>query len=198
MGTMRVFARSHEGIEEADIQMFGNPFLIDVKDGKRSISRTNGFFLITQVQRPESAGNIHIRSADPFMPPAINYNFLATENDRRVAVAAVRRAREIVGAPPLRNLIGKEITPGSRVNSDAEILDHIRAKGSTTYHPVGTCKMGHDPMAVVDDKLRVHGMTGLRVADASIMPTIVSGNTSIPTMMIGEKCADMILSETIP
>ena len=195
IGTMRLWARSHEGIEEADIQIIGNPYLVDVKDGKRSMSPIDGFYLSPQVQRPESAGNIHIRSADPFAPPAINYNFLATENDRRVSIAGVRWARDIVKAPPIGGLIEKEIAPGAEVKSDDEILDFIKNTGTTTYHPVGTCKMGHDKMAVVDDQLRVYGIAGLRIADASIMPMIVSGNTSIPTMMIGEKCSDMILSE---
>ena len=203
IGTMRVFARSHQGIEDADIQLIGSPFLIDIEGGagmsgtkgRRKMSPVNGFFLASQVQRPESTGNIHIKSADPFRPPAINYKFLATENDRRVAVAAVRCARRIVAASPLADVIDAEISPGPQVESDDQILDYIHQTGQTTYHPVGTCKMGHEPMAVVDDRLRVHGISNLRVADASIMPTIVSGNTSIPAMMIGEKAAAMILED---
>jgi choline dehydrogenase len=195
IGTMRVFAKSHPGIEEADIQLIGNPFIVDMRDGRREMSRVDGFFLFTQVQRPESTGSVHIGSADPLRPPAINYKFLTTENDRQVAIKSVRLARDIVRAAPLGEVIGEEISPGPKVQSDAEILDFIRKTGTTTYHFCGTCKMGQDPMAVVDERLRVHGVKGLRVADASIMPIIVSGNTSIPCMMIGEKCADMVLAD---
>jgi choline dehydrogenase len=195
IGTMRVFTRSHQGVEEADIQLIANPYIVDLKDGKRHMSSLNGFLMFTQVQRPESAGSIHIQSADPFAPPTINYNFLGTENDRRVAIMSVRRAREIAAASPLGDVIGEEILPGPQIQSDEDIIDFIRKTGTTTYHFAGTCKMGQDSMAVVDDRLRVYGIAGLRVADASIMPTLVSGNTSIPCMMIGEKCADMVLSD---
>lgn len=195
IGTMRVFTRSHEGIEDADIQMIANPFVVEMRNGKREMSPVEAFFISTQVQRPESVGSVHVRSADPSVPPAIRYSFLATENDRRVAVAAVRQAREIVAAPPLADAVGEEVQPGPAVQSDAEIVDFIRNTGATTYHAAGTCKMGRDPMAVVDERLRVHGLWGLRVADASIMPTLVSGNTGIPCIMIGEKCAAMMIED---
>lgn len=195
LGSMRVFARSHPGVEEADIQMIGTPFIVDLKNGKRSMSPVNGFVIYAQVQRPESTGNVHIQSADPFIPPAINYTFLATENDRRIAIASVRQAREIVQTPPLGEVIAEELMPGGQVQSDDEIIDFIRKTGTTTFHFAGTCKMGQDAMAVVDHRLRVHGIRGLRVADACIMPMIVSGNTSIPCIMIGEKCADMVLAD---
>lgn len=195
IGTMRVFTRSHEGIEDADIQMIANPFVVEMRNGKREMSPVEAFFISTQVQRPESVGSVHVRSADPSVPPAIRYSFLATENDRRVAVAAVRQAREIVAAPPLADAVGEEVQPGPAVQSDAEIVDFIRNTGATTYHAAGTCKMGRDPMAVVDERLRVHGLRGLRVADASIMPTLVSGNTGIPCIMIGEKCAAMMIED---
>jgi choline dehydrogenase len=195
IATLRVFARSHEGVEQADIALLVNPYLMDYRNDKWLMSPINGFFVYAQVQRPESAGNIHIQSADPFAPPTINYSFFATENDRRTAVMAVRRAREIAKARPLADFVDEELAPGPRVTTDDEILDFARSTGRTTYHLVGTCKMGHGPSSVVDHRLRVHGIEGLRVADASIMPTIVSGNTSIPCMMIGEKCANMVLSD---
>jgi choline dehydrogenase len=110
-------------------------------------------------------------------------------------VAAVRRARDIAAASPMRDVIAQETLPGPQVQSDDDILALIRNTGLPTQHMVGTCKMGDDAMAVVDERLRVHGITGLRIADASIMPTIVSGNTSVPCMMIGEKCADMVLAD---
>ncbi len=205
LGTMRVFARTEKGSEDSDVQMIGNPFLIEVKGaqgqgmsgshGKRSMSKTNGFFISTQVQRPESTGRVHIRSTDPAASPAIHYRFLETEHDRRVSIAGVRKAREIVAQKPLADHVGEELAPGPNVRTDEQILEFCRNTGGTTYHFVGTCKMGQDPMAVVDERLRVHGIAGLRVADASVMPTIPSGNTSIPCMMVGEKAASMILED---
>lgn len=194
--TMRVFTKSHPGVEQADIAILANPYIIEIRDdGTRAMSPIDGFALFAQVQRPESAGSSHIRSADPSEPPAINPCFLATEQDQRTAVMSVRRAREIVAAAPLADVVEKELMPGAHVQTDEEILHFIRTTGSTTFHYSGTCKMGHDPMAVVDDRLRVHGLQGLRVADASIFPTMISGNTSVPCMMVGEKCADMVLAE---
>jgi len=111
------------------------------------------------------------------------------------AILAVRRAREIAQSRPIAEEVAEELQPGLAVQSDAEILDFIRKTGTITQHMVGTCRMGHDPAAVVDDRLRVHGIEGLRIADASIMPTIPSGNTSVPCIMIGEKCADMVLED---
>jgi choline dehydrogenase len=195
IGTMRVFARSRDGLDDADIQLIANPYIVDIINGRRRMSTVDGFFMFLQVQRPESTGNIHIRSDDPSAPPAINYRFLDTENDRRTAVSSVRVARSIVATPPLNDVIGDELLPGPQIKTDADIVDFIRRTGTTTYHFVGTCKMGQDAMAVVDERLRVHGIQRLRVADASIMPMIVSGNTSVPCMMIGEKCADMVLSD---
>jgi choline dehydrogenase len=198
LATMRVFTRSHDKIEQADIALMGNPYMIEVRGKKRLMSPVNGFFIFAQVQRPESSGSSHIQSRDPFADPLIHYNFLATEKDRRTAVMAVRRAREIVAAAPLAATIDDEIQPGRHVQTDEQIIEFIKRSGGTTYHPVGTCKMGQDPMAVVDPKLRVHGISGLRIADCSIMPMIISGNTSIPAMMIGERCADMVLSDATP
>jgi choline dehydrogenase len=104
--------------------------------------------------------------------------------------------RELMAASPMAEITGAEIAPGVAVQSDEEILEWVRQTADTAYHPVGTCKMGNDPMAVVDSELRVHGIEGLRVADASIMPTLISGNTNGPTIMIGEKCSDMVLAAT--
>jgi choline dehydrogenase len=195
-GSMRVFARSQNAAREPDLMMVVSPYIIDIKTGKsRRMSKVEGFMMYTHVQRTESTGSIHIKTADPFSPPAIRYRFLDTDYDRVTAVAAVRRARDIAGSSPLRELIATELAPGLQVQSDDEILEYIRNTGQITQHMVGTCKMGRDARAVVDERLRVHGITGLRVADASIMPTIISGNTSVPCMMIGEKCADMVLED---
>lgn len=195
IATLRVFARSHNDVEQADVALLINPYLIEIEGQKRRMSNEHGFFINAQVQRPESSGTVHLLSSDPYEDPAISYQFLATQNDRRVAVAAVRRARELVSVGPIADFIEAEIAPGPCVQSDDEIVGFIRESGATTFHYVGTCRMGHDAMAVVDDRLRVHGIVGLRIADASIMPMIVSGNTSIPCMMIGEKCADMMLED---
>lgn len=196
MGSARIFFKTREGLDSPDAMMAMIPFIPIMENGRRRISRVRGLSIFPHAQRTESVGHIHIKSADPSEPPAIDYNFLATENDRRINVAAVRKAREIMATPPLADVIGEEIEPGASCQSDDELLDYMRENGQTTYHPTGTCKMGIDPMAVVDPKLKVHGVEGLRVADASIMPTMTSGNTNAPAMMIGEKCADLILSET--
>jgi choline dehydrogenase len=196
IGSLRVFARSRPGLENPDIMMVVAPYMIETREGKsRRMSPVDGFHMYTHVQRTESTGSIHIRSRDPAAPPRIAMRFLQTPNDRQTAILAVRRAREIVAQPPLAEVVASELQPGPQVDSDSEILDFIRSTGTITHHMVGTCRMGHDSLAVVDDRLRVHGLAGLRVADASIMPTIPSGNTSIPCMMVGEKCADMLLAD---
>jgi len=145
--------------------------------------------------RPESRGYVRIKSADPRQAPAIHPNYLATEKDRETIVAGTKVLRRIFRAPAMARHITEEIEPGDQCQRDDELLDFIRRRGSTTYHPVGTCRMGQDAAAVTDERLRVHGFAGLRVVDASIMPAVVSGNTNAATIMIGEKGADMILED---
>ncbi|MEM7407435.1 MAG: GMC oxidoreductase, partial [Pseudomonadota bacterium] len=132
------------------------------------------------------------RTAEPLASPAIRPNFLDDQVDRETIVGGMMLGREIMNAPPMDPYRGEETRPGKDVNTFDEYLDYARSTGATVYHPVGTCKMGSDSMAVVDDRLRVHGLEGLRVVDASIMPTLVSGNTNAPTIMIAEKASDMI------
>jgi len=144
--------------------------------------------------RPESKGHIHITSADPRTPPAINFNFLSAAVDGELTVRAIQIARSVMTAKALAPLQVTEEAPGKDRQTNDEILDWVKGAAETTYHPVGTCKMGSDPMAVVDSRLRVHGIDGLRVADASIMPTLTSGNTNAPAIMIGEKAADLVLN----
>jgi choline dehydrogenase len=146
--------------------------------------------------RPESLGSIHIRSADPDQQPAIRFNFLADAIDQRTMVDGFRMIRRIVGAEPLDALRGEEYSPGRQVETDAEILAWIRNNSQTAYHPIGTCRMGREPNAVVDERLKVYGLDGLRIADASIFPTMPSGNTNAPAIMVGEKAADLIRSAT--
>ena len=145
--------------------------------------------------RPKSRGDIRLTSADPAAPLAIRANYLAHPDDLEHMLRGFKLARRILGAKAFARYRGEEIVPGRGVSSDDEIRDFIRAKAETIYHPIGTCKMGdatRDPLAVVDARLRVHGLAGLRVVDASIMPLLVGGNTNAPTVMIAEKAADMI------
>jgi len=145
--------------------------------------------------RPESRGSIHISSADARTQPAIRPNYLSAAADRQVAADALRLTRRIVAQPALVRFAPQEVTPGPEIESDADLARAAGDIGTTIFHPVGTCKMGDDPMAVVDDRLRVHGLQGLRVVDASIMPTITSGNTNAPVIMIAEKASEMIRAD---
>ena len=147
--------------------------------------------------RPESRGEVHIESRDPLAPPTIQPRYLSAELDRKVALAGIRFARRLAGADALKPYLVEEYRPGASVRTDEELLQFAREYGATIFHPVGTCRMGSDGGAVVDHRLRVRGIDGLRVVDASIMPTLVSGNTNAPTVMIAEKASDMILEEAM-
>ena len=132
-----------------------------------------------------------MKSPDPFDAPAVHPNYLAAETDQRTIVAGLKLCRQILANPHMQHFIASEFQPGPEVQSDEQLLDYARRRGGTVYHPTSTCRMGSDPLAVVDAELRVRGIDGLRVADASIMPTVVSGNTNAATIMIGEKLADL-------
>ena len=189
---VRAFVRSRPGLEAPDLLLGWVPLLYD--PGPK-LSKQSGVNCYAHVMRPESKGSVHLQANDPKAPPAIRFNFLSSPPDAELTIAAIRMARKIMTTKPMRDLDVREIAPGSEETSDDEILDWAKQAGETTYHPVGTCKMGSDPMAVVDDRLKVHGLNGLRVADASIMPTLISGNTNAPSIMIGEKAAAMALEE---
>ena len=187
---IRAFVRSREGLEGPDALLGWVPMLYDPG---YQLSRTAGVTCYAHAMRPDSTGHIHIKSADPKTAPAINFNFLSSPLDVEITLSAVRIVRALMTAPAMAALNTIELAPGSARTSDDEILSWVKDVAETTYHPVGTCKMGSDPMAVVDNQLKVHGLEGLRVADASIMPTLISGNTNAPSIMIGEKAADMVL-----
>ncbi|HUN50670.1 MAG TPA: GMC oxidoreductase, partial [Candidatus Sulfotelmatobacter sp.] len=184
------FARTDANAASPDIQFHFIPAY--VIDHGRIKPEGHGITLHVCCLRPESRGELRLASSDPAAPPAIDPNYLAGEADLKVLIAGVRRGREIMAAKAFRPYLGAERFPGPDRQSDAEIAEFIRAAAETEYHPVGTCKMGADPLAVVDAELRVHGIAGLRVVDASIMPTLVSGNTNAPSIMIGENGAAMI------
>ncbi|MEC9153545.1 MAG: GMC family oxidoreductase N-terminal domain-containing protein [Pseudomonadota bacterium] len=189
---LRAFVRSREGLEAPDLLLGWVPML--TLPGPK-ISKQSGMTCYAHPMRPESTGNIHIKAADPRQAPAINFNFLTAPVDAELTIKAVRIARSIMTAPAMAPLQVEELSPGSELQKDDEILDWIKAAAETTYHPVGTCKMGQDDRAVVDERLRVKGTMGLRIADASIMPTLISGNTNAPSIMIGEKAAEMVLED---
>ena len=188
------FLRSREGLEAPDVQVHFAPYAIRAAND-RSLLPDPGMTCTTYVLRPESRGSIHVRSRDPAEAPAIRFNFLSDPLDRRILVDSVRWVRRIMATSAMGDFRDFEMKPGAEVESDDEIVEWIRATAETAFHPVGTCKMGQDPMAVVDERLRVRGVEGLRIADGSIMPTLVSGNTNAACIMIGEKASEMMLAD---
>jgi choline dehydrogenase len=190
---MRAFVRSREGLVAPDLLLGWVPMYTEPGARGPVVAAKSGVTCYAHPMRPESRGHIHIAAADPRRPPSINFNFLSASVDGELTVRAIRIARAIMNAKALAPLLVTEEAPGTDLQRDDEILDWVKGAAETTYHPVGTCKMGVDPMAVVDPRLRVHGIAGLRVADASIMPTLTSGNTNAPSIMIGEKAADLVL-----
>jgi len=190
-GVVFGFVRTRPGLETPDMQFHMAPASYDSAQ-KRLLEREPGMTVVIGQCRPDSRGSIHIKSPTPGSEPAIRPNFLSAQIDRDATVAGMQIARKIMQNPKVAQYVAFENHPGDKVQSYDEWLDFARRTGQTTYHVIGTCKMGSDPMAVVDDRLRVHGITGLRVIDASVMPTVTSGNTNAPTIMIAEKGADMI------
>jgi choline dehydrogenase len=167
--------------------------------GKRALMRPDpfpGFLLSAQPCRPTSRGHLEIRSADPLAPPLIHPNALSTEEDVHAMLDGTRFLRRLAAAPSLAAIIAEEMAPGPGVQSDANLLEDIRQRGSSVFHPVSSCRMGPDPaMDVVHADLRVYGVEGLRVIDASIFPAVTSGNTNAPTIMVAEKGADLVLRD---
>ncbi|HEY4774928.1 MAG TPA: GMC family oxidoreductase N-terminal domain-containing protein [Xanthobacteraceae bacterium] len=188
-----VFTRSDATRETANIQLQAAAFSFERPDGPPH--DFPAFTVWSYNMRPTSRGHVRIRSADPRTAPALWHNYLATVDDQRVAADIIRVVRRIAAAPALARFAPAEYLPGTAVDSEEDVLAYVRASATTVYHPVGTCRMGQDDLAVVDERLRVRGLAGLRVVDASIMPTISSGNTNAPTIMIAEKASDMIRAD---
>jgi len=189
-----VFCRSREGLSSPDLQLLFTPASYSAVEIK-TFDKQPGMTVAVCPVRPESRGTIMAKSADPLEKPAIRPNYLSAENDAHVLQSGIRHTRRILTAPAFADCSLGEIAPGPEVDSLDTVKDYAYRFGNTIYHPVGTCKMGEDPMAVVDPRLRVHGLTGLRVIDASVMPTVTTGNTNAPTIMIAEKGAAMILED---
>jgi len=193
------FCKSRPDLSSPDIQFHILPATMDMKklteEQKMVLEDEPGLTIAPCQVRPESRGHIRIRSADPSVYPAIVPNYLSDPLDQEVAVAGLKWGRKIASQPALAPYIESEMTPGEAFKRDRDLLAYAKAAGGTIYHPVGTCQMGHGPQAVVDPALRVRGVEGLRVVDASVMPRLVSGNTNAPTIMIAEKAADLILGK---
>ena len=184
------FAKSDPSLETPDLQYHVQPLTLE-KFGE-PLHPFPAFTASVCNLRPESRGTVHLKSSDPRTPPAIRPNYLSAERDRQVAAAAIRLTRQIVEQAPLARYAPEEFKPGADYQSDAELAAAAGDIATTIFHPVGTAKMGQDDMAVVDERLRVRGIERLRVVDASVMPTITSGNTNAPVIMIAEKASDMI------
>ena len=189
--TAMVFCRSREGLASPDLQLLFTPGSYD-PGGYGRLEREPGMTIAVCLARPESRGTIMARSADPLERPAIRPNYLSASTDVGILLAGIDYARRIFAAPALSQYSAAETMPGSHAQTERQLDEFLHRDGTNLHHPVGTCRMGEDPMAAVDSRLRVRGIGGLRVVDASVMPTVTTGNTNAPTIMIGEKGAAMI------
>jgi len=187
----QVFCRSREGLASPDIQLLFSPASYDERVF-RTLEKKPGATIAASIARPESRGTIMATSSDPSVKPAIKPNYLSAPGDMRIMLAGLAHARRVFASPSMAKHSVREISPGEDIRTEEQLEAFVRNTGTTIYHPVGTCKMGSDPMAVVDPRLRVRGVESLRVIDASIMPTVTTGNTNAPTIMIAEKGASMI------
>ncbi|RWB69682.1 GMC family oxidoreductase N-terminal domain-containing protein [Mesorhizobium sp.] len=188
------FLRSDRSEPRPDLGFFLFPAVSDIQGGSNRYAAFNGYAIHWAIMRPRSRGSVTLASADPFAKPFIRHNYLTDPHDVKVNNMGLRIARELNSARAFDTLRGQEVDPGSACQSEAEISAYNRRMVGSHYHPSGSCRMGNDEMAVVDPFLRVRGVAGLRVADASIMPRVTSGNTNAPSIMIGERAADLILN----
>lgn len=189
------FIKSKPTLSRPDLQLHFIPAAFDDHGRDLKVLLNYGISIHTCLLRPKSRGSVTLYGNNASLHPKISLNMLAHADDQKAMIQAVKIARSILSKPPLSENNGKEIFPGDGIQSDESILEFVKNKANTIYHPVGTCKMGNDDMAVVDSHLKVHGIKHLRVIDASIMPTLISGNTNAPTIMIAAKIADVILSD---
>src|SRR5262249_4627681 len=187
------FFRTDRSLATPDVQV--NLLIFSADTVGAALHPFPGFIAAVCQLRPESRGHVRIRSADPGEPPAIQPRYLSAPTDRDVIMRGMKLLRRIMGQPAIRRYIAEEHAPGVQCTTDEDLLAFARATGTTVFHPTSSCRMGRDATAVVDERLRVHGFERLRVVDASIMPTVVSGNTNAATIMIAEKGADMILAD---
>jgi choline dehydrogenase len=194
--TCGAFARSDPRFERPDLQFNFTPWSYASRDARGAVAHPfPGFSLSAVHLRPDSRGSVTLKSPDPLAPPAIRFNFLETQSDLQAMIAGIRLGRKFTQQPALAPYVAEELLPGPAVNTDAEFEANIRLNALSNLHPVGTCRMGPEGDTVVDPRLRVHGLGGLRVVDAAVMPSVPAGNTNAPTIMIGEKAADMILED---
>ena len=193
--TMAGFLKTNPALDAPDVQFNFVPMIYH--NSGRDMRNEHGFMIMSNVCRPRSRGTVRLGSAKPFDAPLIDPNYFADPHDRATQVAAMRLARTIAGQRAFRPYLDRELTPGIQAQSDEDFTAFVRAHAESIHHHVGSCKMGLDEESVVDDRLKVHGVDGLRVVDASIMPEIISGNTNLCTIMIAEKAADMILGNTV-
>jgi choline dehydrogenase len=197
--SLTAFLKSDPALDLPDLQFFSSPATVDfgalARHGRMAMEKRPGVSVGAYVMRPQSRGSIHLKSPDFRQAPAIRPNYLDAEADRRAQIAALRWSRRIMASPALAPFYDHELTPGADLQSDEALLAFCRAAGSTGYHQTSTCAMGAGEDAVVSAELKVNGVTGLRVADASVMPNVVSGNTNAAVMMIAEKASDLILAD---
>ncbi|MFO1107667.1 MAG: GMC family oxidoreductase N-terminal domain-containing protein [Bradyrhizobium sp.] len=194
--TAHTVMRSEPGLNQPDLKLQLQPFSGKDRYARRpqdGLDPHSGFTIGVMALRPQSRGYIHIKSADPSTHPRIDPNYLADERDLKTLMAGIRAVRRLVSMPALKDLVVRETRPGPEVQSDQQVAEYVRSTTQTTWHVVGTCRIGNDEMAVVDSKLRVRGIEGLRVIDSSVFPTVPSSNTNAPTIALGEKGADLVL-----
>jgi choline dehydrogenase len=196
VSSAQAFAHSREGLASPDIQLLFSPASYDA-NRFGELERAPGMTIAVSIARPASRGTVMAKSADPFERPSLQPNYLSAPSDLAIALAGTALARRVFAAPPLARHSVEETTPGAGVRGEQALADYIRRDGTTIYHIVGTCKMGEDNMAVVDSRLKVRGLGGLRVIDASIMPTVTTANTNAPTIMIAEKGAATVRQDAV-
>lgn len=193
------FVKSRPEEAYADLQISFRPMSFTYHgNGVVNVDRESSIAASVYRLRPKGVGQLTLRSRDVAAPPVIEPNFLTEEEDVQAMVSGIRQIRRIMASEPIASRVVREVMPGPQAQSDADILEYLRQHGNSAHHASGTCKMGSDPMAVVDARLRVHGLRRLRVIDASVMPHVTSGNTNAPTMMIGEKGSDLVLHDALP